>query len=190
DPHRLHDRQRGRDRHGDRRRRGPHAGARRRRLADLAVERPRHGCLANRRENQPRPRENVPGRSACRIPGVRMNHGTTLSRRSCSTARTIARAMRSGWTIVHSSAFGSTLGSGKPSVGENPGRIEWTRTPRPCSWAATEREKASWACLDAEYGPDGGSATVPATETTLTTSAGFAASSAGRKARRHQTPPR
>ena len=43
---------------------------------------------------------------------------------------------------------------------------------------------------DAAYGPAGGKATTPETDTTLTTAAGRAASSAGRKARRHHTPPR
>ena len=48
------------------------------------------------------------------------------------------------------------------------------------------RENASCACFEAAYGPAEPTATVPATETTLTTSDGAAASSAGRKARRHQ----
>ena len=52
---------------------------------------------------------------------------------------------------------------------------------------ATEREKASCACFEAEYGP---TATVPATETTFTRCDGAAASSAGRNASRHQTDPR
>src|SRR5436305_941782 len=51
--------------------------------------------------------------------------------------------------------------------------------PRPRSSAAVEREKASSACLEAEYGPDGANATVPATETMLTTSERPAASSPG-----------
>jgi hypothetical protein len=65
-----------------------------------------------------------------------------------------------------------------------------TLMPRRRSDADMARENASCACFDAEYGPLGGKATVPATETTLTTSEGRAASSAGRNARRHQTPPR
>ncbi len=43
--------------------------------------------------------------------------------------------------------------------------------PRPRSSAAAERENASWACFDAAYRPAGAKATVPATETTLTTCA-------------------
>ena len=59
------------------------------------------------------------------------------------------------------------------------------------SSAATERENASWACFEAAYSPDVPAPdTAPATETTLTTCDGRAASSAGRNARRHQTPPR
>ena len=65
-----------------------------------------------------------------------------------------------------------------------------TRIPRGRSSAETERENASWACFEAVYGPAEPAATVPATETTFATSEGAAASSAGRKARRHQTPPR
>ena len=45
------------------------------------------------------------------------------------------------------------------------------------------RENASCACLAAVYGPEAPCANVPATETTLTTSEGRAASSSGRKAR-------
>ena len=71
-----------------------------------------------------------------------------------------------------------------------PGLIVCTRMPRRRSWTAVAREKASCACFDAEYGPEGGNATSPATETMLTTSEGAAATSPGRKARRHHTPPR
>ena len=46
--------------------------------------------------------------------------------------------------------------------------------PRLRSCAAVARENASCACFDAEYGPDGGNATAPATETMLTTSDGAA----------------
>ena len=52
------------------------------------------------------------------------------------------------------------------------------------------REKASWACFEAEYGPLGGPATTPETETMLTTSDGAAARRPGRKARSTQTEPR
>ena len=66
-----------------------------------------------------------------------------------------------------------------------PGLTVCTCTPRGRSSLATEREKPSCACFEAEYGPI---ATVPATETTLTRCAGAAASSAGRK--REQAPDR
>ena len=52
------------------------------------------------------------------------------------------------------------------------------------------RENESCACFEAVYGPASPAVTVPATETTLTRCDGAAASSAGRKARRHHTPPR
>ena len=106
------------------------------------------------------------------------------------TAERIERAIRSGPITVHSSCFGMTPFCGKPSVSAKPGSTVWTRTPRPRSCAAVARENASCACFDAAYGPDGGIVTAPATETTLTTSDGAAASSAGRNARRHQTLPR
>ena len=63
--------------------------------------------------------------------------------------------------------------------------------PRGLSSAVTDRENASWACFEAVYSPDvPAPETAPATETTFTTWDGRAASSAGRNARRHQTPPR
>jgi hypothetical protein len=62
--------------------------------------------------------------------------------------------------------------------------------PRRRRRGAVARENASCACFDAEYGPDGGKATTPETETMFTTSEGAAASRPGRNARRHQTLPR
>ena len=56
----------------------------------------------------------------------------------------------------------------------NPGLIVCTRMPRAASSADTFREKASWACFAAVYGPLGPPATAPATETTLTTLDGTA----------------
>ena len=53
--------------------------------------------------------------------------------------------------------------------------------PRRRSWIAVAREKASCACFEAEYGPEGGNATTPATETTLTTSAGRGGLEAGQE---------
>src|SRR5712691_12301478 len=95
----------------------------------------------------------------------------------------------SGPTTRRLSGEGSRL-CGKPSVSTKPGFTVCTRTPRGRNCTDVARENASCACFDAEYGPDGGNATAPATETTLTTSDGAAASSPGRNARRHQTLPR
>ncbi len=75
---------------------------------------------------------------------------------------------------------------GKPSVSTKPGFTVWTRMPRLRSWAAVARENASWACFDAEYGPEGGNATAPATETMLTTSDGRRRLQPGQE--RSQTP--
>ena len=54
------------------------------------------------------------------------------------------------------------------------------------------RQALSAACAEAAKAerPLGGPATTPETETMFTTSAGAAARKPGRKARRHQTPPR
>jgi hypothetical protein len=52
----------------------------------------------------------------------------------------------------------------------------------------SERENASCACFEAAYGPAGAKATVPATETTVTTCAPVW--SPGSNARAHQTQPR
>jgi hypothetical protein len=110
---------------------------------------------------------------------------------SCSTAFAIAVATcGASITKRRMSLLRSVDCCGKPSVSTKPGSTVWTEIPRPRSSAAAERENASWACFDAVYGPAGAKATVPATETTLTTCAPPAASSAGRKACRHQTPPR
>ena len=57
--------------------------------------------------------------------------------------------------------------------------------PRGASSTAIERENASCACFDAEYGP---TATVPATETTLTMCEPLP--SPGRNANVDQTEPR
>ena len=43
----------------------------------------------------------------------------------------------------------STPFCGKPSVSTKPGMIEWTEMPLPRRAAASEREKASWACFEA-----------------------------------------
>ena len=53
-----------------------------------------------------------------------------------------------------------------------------TRIPRGSSSEESDRENASCACFEAVYGPLEPAATVPATETTFTTSEGAAASSA------------
>ena len=94
-------------------------------------------------------------------------------------------------TIRRKNALCSAVFCGKPSVSMKPGITVSTWIPRRRSCADVARENASCACFDAEYGPDGGKATVPATETMFTTCAsGAAASSPGRNARRHQSPPR
>ena len=62
-----------------------------------------------------------------------------------------------------------TLVCGKPSVSTNPGMIVWTSIPVPRSAAASERENASWACFDAEYGAAGVNDGRPPIETMFTT---------------------
>ena len=79
---------------------------------------------------------------------------------------------------------------GNPSVSAKPGLTVCTRIPSGRNSAATVREKASCACFDAEYGPLGGPATTPETETMLTTSDGAAARRPGRNERSTQMPPR
>ncbi len=66
-----------------------------------------------------------------------------------------------------------------------PGLTVCTTIPRGASSAEIDRENASWACFDAEYGPP---ATVPATETTFTTCE--PCPSPGRNASVAQTEPR
>ena len=74
---------------------------------------------------------------------------------------------------------------GKPGVSTSPGLTVCTEIPFRPSSTAIEREKASCACFEAEYGP---TATSPAIETTLTRCE--PAPRPGRNARRHQTEPR
>ena len=47
------------------------------------------------------------------------------------------------------------FGSGKPGVVTNPGRIVCTSTPVPRNEARSDRENATWANFDAEYGAAG-----------------------------------
>ena len=47
------------------------------------------------------------------------------------------------------------FGCGKPGVVTNPGRIVCTSTPEPRSDARSERENATWAYFEAEYGAAG-----------------------------------
>ena len=129
----------------------------------------------------------VPGGSPGRAP----RPGTSAERRSPpGRARSRARSGRRrspGRRRPGRSRPRRSQSCGKPSVCTKPGLTVWTWIPRGRSSLATDREKASCACFDAEYGP---TATVPATETTLTRCDGAPASSAGSKPSRHQTEPR
>ena len=122
------------------------------------------------------------------------NHGTVTSRLFFSTADTTALATSSGSiTNRRRSGLRSFVRWGKPSVSTKPGITVCTRMPLPRSSAVVERENASWACFEAAYAPAGANATVPATETMLTTCAppsDAAARSPGMNARRHHRPPR
>ena len=90
------------------------------------------------------------------------NHGTVTSLLPFSTAFTIACATSSASiTKRRMSPLRSFERCGKPSVSTKPGMTVCTWIPLPCSSAAVEREKASWACLEAEYAPAGAKATVP-----------------------------
>src|SRR4051812_38401741 len=97
---------------------------------------------------------------------ARYQRGTKISRRSCSTAASNRCTTNDGSTTSRFENRPKRPPRGEPGVSTKPGLTVCTETPRAASSTATEREKASCACFDAEYGP---TATVPATETTLTT---------------------
>jgi hypothetical protein len=120
---------------------------------------------------------------------MRYQRGTKSSRFPDSTASTSRSATSSRWmTARRKNALRRTVRWGKPSVSTNPGRTVCTLTPRGPSSPVSDRENASWACFEAAYGPAGANATVPATETTLTTCAPCCRPRSN--ARAHQTPPR
>ena len=66
----------------------------------------------------------------------------------------IDSATRSGSSTKRSNGVPWSRFCGKPSVRTGPGLTEWIRMPRGASSAATPREKASWACFEAAYGPE------------------------------------
>src|SRR4051812_1544097 len=130
--------------------------------------------------------ETSPGTSACTHAAGRYHRGTTISRLLRSTAS--SRRSTTSWgsiTIAFESGRPKRARCGNPSVSTKPGLTVCTLTSRAASSTASERENASWACFDAEYGP---TATVPATDTTFTTWA--PAPSPGRNASVVHTEPR
>src|SRR5579875_2097073 len=167
----------------DRRGRPPARGARARRRHDHVrarlPDRDRSGARPARR------RMSRPGRSAWSQAAGRYQRGTTISRLPAASASTVRLATSSGSTTSSSQGKPIRPRCGKPGVSTKPGSTFSTCTPRGLSSTATEREKASWACFEAEYGP---TANVPATEATVTT---FEPSpSPGRSASSGHTEPR
>ena len=94
-------------------------------------------------------------------------------------------ATKGASTTSRESSGPKRVACGKPGVSTKPGLTVCTEMPRGASSTAIVRENASCACFDAEYGPI---ATVPATETTLTTC--DPGPRPGRNARSVQTEPR
>jgi len=76
------------------------------------------------------------------------------------TASTVRRATKAGLATIARKRNPNRSRWGNPGVSTNPGKTPSTAIPRGASSAAIERENASWACFDAEYGPP---ATAPAT---------------------------
>src|SRR5207247_9547270 len=148
-------------------------------VLDRQLARP-HGPILGRSPERDSTRATSDGASAWASIPTRYQLGTNVSRRSPSRTPMTCRATSAGpITACRRTGFCIKARCGKPSVSTKPGLTVWTRIPRGRSSAVIALEKASCACFEAEYGPDGGNATVPATETTLTTSARRAASSAG-----------
>src|SRR5262249_31214958 len=86
-----------------------------------------------------------------------------VSRLSRSRTWRTWRATSSGSiTSRRNSGLRRTARCGNPSVSTNPGFTVWTRMPRGRRSAVADRENASAACFDAEYGPDGANAAGPA----------------------------
>src|SRR4051812_44337927 len=132
-----------------------------------------------------RSRASKPGASACTHAAGRYHRGTKISRLLFSTASS-RRSTTSCGSATRRPRIGPSLDCcGNPGVSTNPGLTVWTAMPRGASSTAIDRENASWACFDAEYGPP---ATVPATETMFTTCDPWPRP--GRKASDVQTEPR
>ena len=101
-----------------------------------------------------------PSSAAARpAPSRRGRTGTTArSAPPCprSTAESTFFATRSGpITNGRPSGVEKIFGCGNPGVVTNPGMIVCTSTPVPRSEARSERENATWAYFDAEYGAGG-----------------------------------
>ena len=149
--------------------------------------RPRAARLAVARPDAGPRRANRPGASAC----SQRRAGTSGGRRSRGGRARSRSMIRS--TTRSSGTHDDPVGEPpEPAALREPGRVDEAGADRvhrarraAASSTATERENASWACLEAEYGP---TATSPATETTLTRCE--PAPSPGRKARSVQTEPR
>ena len=109
----------------------------------------------------------APGASACTHAAGRYQRGTMISRLVVSTASSSRSTTSGGSTTSREQqpAEAAALREARRSR-----RSRGSRCAPRCRAArarrASERENASCACFDAEYGP---TATVPATETTLTT---------------------
>ena len=98
---------------------------------------------------------------------ARYQRGTKISRRSWSTASRIRPTTNGGSTTSRPRERArAACAAGSPGVSTKPGLTVSTEMPRRPSSTATAREKRAARASTAEYGP---SATVPATETTLTT---------------------
>ena len=93
------------------------------------------------------------------------NHGTISSAFPRSIAESIFFATRSGpITNGRPSGVERIFGCGNPGVVTNPGMIVCTSTPVPRSEARSERENATWAYFDAEYGAAGVNTIAPAVD--------------------------
>ena len=108
-----------------------------------------------------RSRTTTPGARACPHANGRYQRGTKISRRSCSTASRMRAATSGGSATSRPPSRSELRRCSKPSVSIRPGLTVCTEMPLGASSTASERESASCACFDAEYGPP---ATVPATD--------------------------
>ena len=104
----------------------------------------------------------MPGATAWSTAAGRYQRGTKLSTVPRSIIERTRSATSSGSrTVWRSSGCFRSPACGKPSVSMKPGLTVCTSTPRGASSSVSAREKASWACFDAEYGPPTEWATVP-----------------------------